>query len=411
MTRRICLVTPGNLAANPRVVKEADALQEAGYDVTAVVSDYSQGLRRFDDEISGQAKWRVVRAPRASSERYVRAAARVAARVIGRVGADIPSAIAAPASGGPVATLRDAACGVAADLYIAHYTAALPAAGAAAERHGALLGFDAEDFHPGEGDGSPAEALRMAMVRAVEAEWLPRCKHLTAASPLIAKAYASAYGVPTPVSVLNVFPLKMAPKQAAQPRHPGALLRAYWFSQTIGLDRGLQPFLQAMAQASTPIELDLRGADPWRHGATLLAMARDLGLGDRVRVLPMASPDEMVRLAAAYDVGLSLETDVSENRRLCLTNKIFTYLLAGVPVVMSDTPAQRLLAPDLGEAAALVSLADPKGIASALDRLAGSLAVAKSEATRLGYERYNWESEKAALLQSVEAAFARGGQG
>jgi glycosyltransferase involved in cell wall biosynthesis len=411
MPRRICLVTPGNLAANPRIVKEADALQEAGYDVTAVVSDYSQGLRRFDDEISGQSKWRVVRAPRASSERYLRAAARVVAKAINAVGVGIPSAIAASASGGPVTTLREAACGVDADLYIAHYTAALPAAGAAAERHGALLGFDAEDFHPGEGDGSPAESLRMATVRAVEAKWLPRCKHLTAASPLIAKAYASAYGVPTPVSVLNVFPLKMAPKQAAAPRPAGAPLRTYWFSQTIGLDRGLQPFLKAMAQTSSRIELDLRGADPWGHGATLLALARDLGIADRVSVLPMASPDEMVRLAAAYDAGLSLETDVSENRQLCLTNKIFTYLLAGVPVVMSDTPAQRQLAPDLGEAAALVSLADPKGIASALDRLAGSLDAAKAHATRLGRERYNWETEKRALLTSVEAAFARGGQG
>lgn len=411
MARRICLVTPGNLAANPRIVKEADALQEAGYAVTAVVSDFSQGLRRFDDEIIGHAKWRVIQARRAPSERYIRVAARLAARVIDGVGADIPAAIAAPASGGPVATLRRAACAVSADLYIAHYTAALPAAGEAAARHGALLGFDAEDFHSGEGDGSPAESRRMAMVRAVEAKWLPHCRHLTAASPLIAKAYASAYGVPTPVSVLNVFPLKMAPKQGAPPRHAGAPLRAYWFSQTIGLDRGLQPFLQAMAQTGTRIELDLRGADPWGHGATLLALARDLGIADQVRVLPMASPDEMVRLAAAYDVGLSLETDVSENRQFCLANKTFTYLLAGVPVVMSDTPAQRLLAPDLGEAASLVSLSDPKGIALALDRLAGNLDAAKAHAARLGHERYNWETEKAVLLASVEAAFARGGPG
>ena len=116
-------------------------------------------------------------------------------------------------------------------------------------------------------------------------------------------------------------------------------------------------------------------------------------------------------LAAGYDLGLSLETDVSENRQFCLTNKIFTYLLAGVQVVMSDTPAQRQLAPDLGEAAALVSLSDPKGIATALDRLAGGLEAAKAHAMRLGSERYNWETEKAALLASVETAFARGGQG
>src|SRR4029077_14322802 len=112
-------------------------------------------------------------------------------------------------------------------------------------------------------------------------------------------------------------------------------------------------------------------------------------------------------LAAPYARGLSLETDVSENRRLCLTNKIFTYLLAGVPVLMSDTPAQRALAPDLGAAAALVSLADPQGIAGALDRCGASLDAARAEARRLGRERYNWEVEKGALLGSVAAAFER----
>ena len=150
-----------------------------------------------------------------------------------------------------------------------------------------------------------------------------------------------------------------------------------------------------MAQASTPIELESAGDDPWGHGATLLAMARDLGIGDRVRVLPMASPDEMVRLAAAYDLGLSLETDVSENRRLCLTNKIFTYLLAGVPVVMSDTPAQR----------AARARSRRGGGSGAACPIRQAIAVgARSPCGRLdaprsatpGRERYNWESRRRA---------------
>ena len=142
----------------------------------------------------------------------------------------------------------------------------------------------------------------------------------------------------------------------------------------------------------------------------LLTLAASLGLADRVKLLPMAAPGEMVRLAAEYDVGLSLETDVSENRRICLTNKIFTYLLAGVPVVMSDTPAQKLLATDLGPAARLCVLADPGDLAGTLDALAspGGLAEASATAWRLGRERYNWDSEQDVLLQSVAAAFARG---
>jgi glycosyltransferase involved in cell wall biosynthesis len=410
MRRSVCIVSPGNLSANPRLVKEADALHGAGYDVTAVVSDYSTGLRGFDGGIEAHAPWRVVHARRSPRERYVRVAANAVARAIDSIGARVPVSVAARAYGGPVAGLHAAASAVPADLYIAHYVAALPAAGAAAQRHGALLGFDAEDFHSGEGADGPAEALRMGMVRVVEGAWLPRCRHLTAASPLIGNAYASLYKVPGPVTVLNVFPLDMAPAQPPSPRPPGAPLRAYWFSQTIGLDRGLQPFLQAMAQTAARIELEVRGDDPWKHGETLRTLARELGIADRLRVLPVAPPQEMVRLAAEYDLGLSLETDVSENRRLCLTNKIFTYLLAGVPVLLSDTPAQRALAPDLGAAAALVPLSDPKAIAAALDRLAVGLASARAEALRLGRERYNWEVEQRALIASVEAAFAHGGQ-
>ena len=254
----------------------------------------------------------------------------------------------------------------------------------------------------------------MEMVRTVEDACLPLCAHLTAASPLIGAAYAARYGV-SPTTVLNVFPLAMAPAtplQASRPSQPGSL-RAYWFSQTIGLDRGLQPFLQAMGRARARVTLDVRGSNRWGHGDRLMALARDLGVADRVTLLPMAAPDRMVSLAAAYDVGLSLETDVTESRRLCLTNKIFTYLLAGTPVMMSDTPAQRALAPDLGAAAALVSLADSDGMASALDRLATSptaLSEARAAAVRLGRRRFNWDVEKNVLLEAVAAAFGRRGR-
>ena len=265
-----------------------------------------------------------------------------------------------------------------------------------------MLGFDDEDYHAGE--GTP---FHMSMVRTIEGALLPDCRHVTTAAPLIGKAYAAQCRV-EPTTVLNVFPLAMAP---AQPRPAAAqdAFKAYWFSQTVGLDRGLQSFIQAMARTRTRVTLDVRGGNRWGHGEGLVELALGLGIGDRVNLLPMASPEEMVRLAASYDIGLSLETDVSENRRLCLTNKIFTYLLAGVPVLLSDTPAQRALAPDLGAAARLVSLADPAAMAATLDDLAGSPAArteASATAWRLGHGRYNWEVEKAALLASVTRAFA-----
>lgn len=400
-------MSPGNLASNPRLLKEADALHSAGYDVTTVVSDFSDSVRAFDDELAARAPWRVVRIGR---QRGLNLRAEASALIARAMGGTVPVGLACRAAGGaPVGALMRAVRAIEADLYVAHYIAALPAAADAARRHGALLGFDAEDFHSGEGIGAAGEDFRMKMVAAVEQATLPRCDYSTAASPLIGRAYAERYGV-SPTTILNVFPLAMAPRQPkTRERSPGpAGLKAYWFSQTIGLDRGLQAFVQAMALTKCRVTLDIRGNNRWGHGDRLMKLAGELGIADRLRLLPLASPDEMVRLAADYDVGLSLETDISDSRQYCLTNKIFTYLLAGIPMVLSDTPAQRTLAVDLGRAASVVSLAEPAAMASALDRLCdteGALAEAMATAWRLGRERYNWEVEQRLLLDAVANAF------
>jgi hypothetical protein len=231
----ICIVSPGNLASNPRVLKEADALHEAGHAVTAVVCDYTEALRPFDDEIAGRVPWKVIRVARPVGERQVGQAARGLAKLAAGLGMRAPLAVAASAYGGPVAALRRAASEVPADLYIAHYIAGLAAAADVARRRRAMLGFDAEDYHAGE--GTP---FRMSMVRTIESALLPACRHVTAAAPLIGKAYAAQCRV-EPTTVLNVFPLAMAPTQShAAGAHD--TFKAYWFSQTIGLDRGLQSF-------------------------------------------------------------------------------------------------------------------------------------------------------------------------
>lgn len=405
----VCIVSPGNLASNPRVLKEADALYGAGYDVTAIVCDYNDALRQADDAIEASVPWKVIRVPRARGEGLRARAFELLARTRAALGLPVSVSVAALSARTPVGALMRRSREIVADLYIAHYVAALPAVAAAGRRHRALIGFDAEDFHSGEGGDAPDDEFRMRMIRTVEGAILPSCAYLTAAAPLIAEAYARRYGIASPVTVLNVFPLSMAPQRRRPAEAVGAqTLRAYWFSQTIGLDRGLQSFIKAMSLTRTRVTLDVRGSNRWGHGDALVSIAASLGLADRVRILPMAPPSEMVRLAGEYDVGLSLETDVSENRRICLTNKIFTYLLAGVPVIMSDTPAQRLLAPELGPAGRLCRLDDPAGLGTTLDELASAprLAEASQAAWDLGHDRYNWDREKNVLLQAVAAAFA-----
>jgi glycosyltransferase involved in cell wall biosynthesis len=97
------------------------------------------------------------------------------------------------------------------------------------------------------------------------------------------------------------------------------------------------------------------------------------------------------------------------NRQLCLTNKAFTYILAGLAVAISDTPGQHDLAIDLGDGAALVPTGDPRALAAAFARWSADPAAldrAKRTAWRAAVRRWHWEhsDERGRLLACVRQA-------
>ena len=120
----------------------------------------------------------------------------------------------------------------------------------------------------------------------------------------------------------------------------------------------------------------------------------------------------MVHLARGYDLGLSGEEPTVMNRRLCLGNKIFTYLAAGVPVVLSATPAQAHLGQDLGAAAIVYEPGDVAGLAERLSCLARDSNLrlrARHAARSAALRRWHWEhpDDRGALVDTVRAAFPR----
>lgn len=405
MKKRICLITPGHVASNPRLVKEANALYTAGFDVRVVACDYMAAVRPLDETILSVAPWSWVKVSLGSKTSYVtRRLRQELARKVISTGWIPHLSFATWAHSQMTTRLAAYAAAEPADLYIAHNLAALPAAALAAKCHHAKLGFDAEDYHVGELADTPTNKTEIIVRTSIEQTLLPRCQHLTAASPGIAAAYAKRYGV-SMEPILNVFSVAEAP---ISPRKQGLLIgqeaSLYWFSQTIGPGRGLEAVIQAMGQMGVPVRLYLRGILAAGYKQKLENLAQKVGVAQRIDFLPSAPPSEMVRLAADYDLGLSLELTQPFNRAICLTNKIFTYLLAGIPILMSRTPAQEEFARQLGEAAVLVDIHNPTEVAMSLDKFFTDprmVEFARIKSWKLGQEIYNWEQEQKYFIKFI----------
>ena len=408
--RRVCLVSTGQPSTNPRLVKEADALVAAGYAVQAVGAFGGDWAIDADRSLLSSRQWSFDLVDwRRSARPLLFWKTRVRQRLLQSLVSwpRTPIGWAEAALSRPTPELTREALRRPADLYIAHNLGALPAAARAARRYGARLGFDAEDFHGGQFSAAVDSPMRRVVER-IEEHYLPVCNSVTASSPGIAEAYRPLSRCGLPPCVLNVGSLAERASPTPPPASLAGPLTLYWFSQTIGPDRGLEDIVRAMGQArDVAIELHLRGTWAAGYEAVLRRLARDSGaLADRIHAYPPAPPADMVRLAGRYDIGLALEPGVTPNNRLAVSNKMFTYLLAGTAVIATRTPGQEWLMRQIPDAGWLYDAGDIAGLVSHLRTCAADrarLAQARSAAWDYGTTRFNWEAEAGRFLRVVSS--------
>src|ERR1700733_15027745 len=58
--KQIVLITSGQPSLNPRLVKEADHLSDAGFDVTVLHAYWNEWGTRYDKELLEQKKWKAI---------------------------------------------------------------------------------------------------------------------------------------------------------------------------------------------------------------------------------------------------------------------------------------------------------------------------------------------------------------
>lgn len=406
---KVCIVTPGHLTSNPRVVKEAEAFARSGFEVSIICGDYIPGSKEKD----------LILADRCWEVKHVRFGSKVApftthlrqklcqifahgmAKALG-VSPALSSVALSPAA----LDLANAAASVRADLYVAHYVAALPAAAHAAKRYGGRYAFDAEDFHLGDLPDVPSYSFVRSLIRSVEERWLSESSYVTAASPLIADAYKEAYDIPLPIVILNAVPSANGAPGPTKKGNASKSPSLYWFSQTIGPGRGIEIAIEAIAISSTSPHFFLRGVPVVGYRDKLENLAARLGVSDRLHFLEMLTPEELEREGSVYDIGYSGEEGHWPNNQKALGNKIFSYMSSGIAIIASKTAAHVRFYPLTEGAMSVFEIGDKEGLARCIDELLTDpevLANARIRSWEIGRSHFSWEIEATKLINLVRS--------
>ncbi|MDP1569799.1 MAG: hypothetical protein Q8L86_07330 [Vicinamibacterales bacterium] len=391
---RITVVTAGHLSTCPRMVKAADAFAEAGHDVHVVSTRSVAWATEGDAALRATRHWAWTCLDHTTGTALGRRRglrSRVATAVVDTVGAARAPWAAVVRAYAPLhPELVRAANAVPADLLYGGTTGALAAVAEAAGRLRVPYALDLEDLHTAEST-EPDAAHQHALAARIEREVLPGAAFLTTSSDAIGEVYRDRYAVSVS-TIHNVFP-----RPVSSPRvvgHDGPL-RLYWVGQAIGPGRGIEDVIAAVGEAGIPAVLHLRGrVTPFAAGLVRHAAAGVPGLV--IEVLPPVAPDTLLASCEGYDVGVAAELLPIENRRRCISNKLFTYLPAGLAVILTESPGHQPVIKDLGSAACTYAPGDIAALARGLRRWhedRAALLTARHAAAEAAARRWHWEHE------------------
>lgn len=136
----------------------------------------------------------------------------------------------------------------------------------------------------------------------------------------------------------------------------------------------------------------------------LKQLISEQGVGDRVELRGMLTPEALRDLAPRYWIGMGVAENTGINQYLALPNKFFDYIQAGLPQIAMDFPEYRRVNQEF-EVAVLVKEINPESLAAVINNLLGDPVLYGRLRDNCLRARtvLNWEQEEKKLLAFYES--------
>lgn len=200
------------------------------------------------------------------------------------------------------------------------------------EKNNCLLQLDIEDFYPGEAiyfNESNDINNRMSIM---EFSFL-KADAVSYASKGIKRECEKYFKIKQNSKheiILNVFNSSDFLEPAATRTKR---IQCVWFSQYIGPMRGIDVIFSA-AKSLPHIDFNL-------IGSVKNNFIKQIDLSENIIIHPIMKQEDLHSFLGKMDIGLALEAvNVDNNRKICLTNKILTYVQSGLYVLATNTYGQ-----------------------------------------------------------------------
>ncbi|WP_243434420.1 glycosyltransferase family 4 protein [Pseudomonas sp. 30_B] len=396
---RIAMIVWNEFRNDARVLKEAQTLRAAGHQVT-VFALHTPGVTAERERLeSGIEIVRVARSPlwmlrkrRTMGSDCTEQGGRTVTGTIGQLGVR-HRALRIVARLWTHAGLLWRVVRHRAAVVHAHDVNTLPTAWLAACLSGARIVYDAHEISTSR----EGYASYRNLVGFVERLLMPRVHGTITTTDARAKFFARAYGIPRPL-VLQNRPRRTVMSSSRIRDELG--LTHDWpvvlYQGGLQQGRGLEHLLRAAVMVTNTYFVFIGGG---RLAAELQQLSEVSGVQERVHFIPTVSLVQLPSYTASADVGVQPIENTCLNHFTTDSNKLFEYLMAGLPVVASSLPEIRRVVQshDVG---ILIPPGDVQALVGALRMMVDDpqlRARMRHNALQAG-ELLNWEEQESALL-------------
>ncbi len=169
----------------------------------------------------------------------------------------------------------------------------------------------------------------------LESFLLPKLHTCYTVSESIAKYYNSKYS--SSFEVIYNYPVFYEPKKNCSilAEETRAIIL---YQGAVNIGRGIELMIDCMMHIEDALLVIVGGGDIFLE---IQEKVSNLNLEDKVLLMGRVSPEVLKGITPYASLGLSLEEDLGLNYRYAMPNKIFDYVMAEVPVLVSDLPEMR----------------------------------------------------------------------